>query len=144
MATTGLSFLSKRSTSNGYVRKKSLENYFFGIIGHLRDPHGQSMNTWELCQHRIIGANGSACRHMGPFFWPIHHSTRIHPMKEHHRGPQLGPTNTPQASPTSQQIPIPILQLAWLLFSLIDQNPDQNAELIRLLNTSIPQAMSTI
>ena len=28
------------------------------------------------------------------------------------------------------------MQLAWLLFSLIDQNPDQNAELIRLRNTS--------
>ena len=39
--------------------------------------------------------------------------------------------------PISQQIPTPILQLAWLLFSLIDQNPDQNAELTRLLNTCI-------
>ena len=47
-----------------------------------------------------------------------------------------GPTTTPQASSTSQRIPTSILQLAWLLFSLIDQNPDQNAELIRLLNTS--------
>ena len=36
--------------SNGYVRRKTLETYFFGIIGHLRDSHGQSMNTWELCQ----------------------------------------------------------------------------------------------
>ena len=43
---------------------------------------------------------------------------------------------TQQVSPTSQQIPTPILQLAWLLFSLIDQNPDQNADLIHLLNTS--------
>ena len=31
---------------------------------------------------------------------------------------------TQHASPTSQQIPAPILQLAWLLFSLIDQNRD--------------------
>ena len=43
---------------------------------------------------------------------------------------------TQQASPTSQQIPTPILQLAWLLFSLTDQNPDQNADSIHLLNTS--------
>ena len=58
-------------------------------------------------------------------------------MKGHHRGPQpVDQRPTQQASPTSQQIPTPILQLAWLLFSLIDQNPDQNAELIRLLNTS--------
>ena len=33
-----------------------------------------------------------------------------------------------QAPPTSQQIPTPILQLAWLLFSLIDQNLDRQAE----------------
>ena len=43
---------------------------------------------------------------------------------------------TQQASPTSQQIPTPILQLAWLLFSLINQNPDQNADLIHLVNAS--------
>ena len=47
-----------------------------------------------------------------------------------------GPTTAQRASPTSQQIPAPILQLAWLLFSLIDQNPDRNADLIHLLNTS--------
>ena len=36
--------------SNGYIRKKTLETYFFGIIGHLRDSRGESMNTWELSQ----------------------------------------------------------------------------------------------
>ena len=51
---------------------------------------------------------------------------------------------TQQASPTSQQIPTPILQLAWLLFSLIDQNPDQNAELIHLLNTSTSGSVSDL
>ena len=39
----------------------------------------------------------------------------------------------------AQQIPTPILQLAWLLYSLIDQNPHQNADVIRLLNSSIGQ-----
>ena len=36
----------------------------------------------------------------------------------------------------SSQIPTPIMQLAWLLNSLIAQNADQNVELIRLLNSS--------
>ena len=35
-----------------------------------------------------------------------------------------------------RQIPTPILQLAWLLHSLIKQNPDRNADSIRLLNSS--------
>ena len=45
---------------------------------------------------------------------------------------------------SSQQIPTPILQLAWLLFSLIDQNPNQNAELIHLLNTSTSSSVNDL
>ena len=57
-------------------------------------------------------------------------------MHHHPRGLRHRDQCTPQVSPTSQQIPTPILQLAWALFSLIDQNPDQNADLIHLLNTA--------
>ena len=38
--------------------------------------------------------------------------------------------------PMSSQIPTPITQLVWLLNGLIAQNPDQNADLIRLLSSS--------
>ena len=31
---------------NGYVRKKTLETYFFGITRHLRDSHGEPLDTW--------------------------------------------------------------------------------------------------
>ena len=36
--------------ANGYTKKKTLETYFFGIIGHLRDSQGEPLNTRELCQ----------------------------------------------------------------------------------------------
>ena len=51
---------------------------------------------------------------------------------------------TQQVPPTGPQIPTPTLQLAWLLFSLIDQNPDQNADLIHLLNTSTSGSLSDL
>ena len=47
-----------------------------------------------------------------------------------------GPSTSQQMSPTSQQIQFDFAVDVAFLFSLIDQNPDQNAELIRLLNTS--------
>ena len=78
--------------SNGYVRKKTLETYFFGIIGHLRDSHGQSMNTWELCKtivellERMLWI--ANCRHMGPSFRLTNPSIRFKRVHNHHRGLQ--------------------------------------------------------
>ena len=47
-------------------------------------------------------------------------------------------------APMAQQIPTPILQFAWLLYSLIDQKPNQNADLIRLLNSSTPGSIGDL
>ena len=41
--------------SNGYIRKKRLETYFFGIIGHLRDSRGEPMNTERMGTLSTIG-----------------------------------------------------------------------------------------
>ena len=114
--------------SNGYVRRKTFETYFFSIIGHLRDSHGQSMNTWELCQQLSnywrqgfgLPTHGAAF----PAYQPVN-QTQTSAQSSSWTSPR-GRMATQQASPTSQQLPAPILmQLAWLLFSLIDQNPDQ-------------------
>ena len=54
--------------SDGYVRKKTLETYFFGI-GHLCDSHGQPMNTWSCVnKRRITGENSLDYRRTGPVF----------------------------------------------------------------------------
>ena len=73
---------SEEIDSNGYVRKKTLETYFFGIIGHLRDSPMANLWTPGSCVNncRIIGGNGLDCRHIGPS-WP----KRMH---NHHRGLQ--------------------------------------------------------
>ena len=36
--------------SEGYSKKKTMEHYFFGIIGHIRDAQGQPLDSWEMCQ----------------------------------------------------------------------------------------------
>ena len=41
----------EETDSEGYMKRKSLEKYFFGIIGHLRDRHGQRLESWTLCSH---------------------------------------------------------------------------------------------
>ena len=38
----------EETDSEGYVKRKSLEKYFFGIIGHLRDQHGQRLDSWTI------------------------------------------------------------------------------------------------
>ena len=39
----------EETDSEGYTKRKSLEKYFSGIIGHLRDRHGQRLDSWTLC-----------------------------------------------------------------------------------------------
>ena len=63
------------------------------------------------------------------------------PAQEH--GPASTWTST-QGPITAQQIPTPILQLTWLLRSLIGQNPDQNADLIHLLKSSKPGSLGDL
>ena len=38
----------EETDSEGYTNCKTLEKYFFGIIGHLRDRHGQRLDSWTL------------------------------------------------------------------------------------------------
>ena len=112
--------------SNGRVRRKTLETYFFGIIGHRRDAHGQSMNTWGLCQQLSnywrewfgLPTHGAGF----PAYQPVN-QTQTNAQSSSWTSTR-GPMTAQQVPPTSQQIPAPILQLAWLLFSLIDQNRD--------------------
>ena len=96
------------------------------------------MNTWDLCQQL-----SNYWREW--FGLPTHGAVFLayQPVNQTPTDAQSsswtsthGPMTTQKVSPTSQQIPTPILQLAWLLFSLTDQNLDQNADLIDLLNTS--------
>ena len=37
----------RETDSEGYMKRKSLD--FLGIIGHLRDRHGQRLDSWTLC-----------------------------------------------------------------------------------------------
>ena len=88
--------------SNGYIKKNSLENYFLGIIGHLGDSHGQSMDTWELCQQLSnywrewfgLPAHGAVF----PAYPPINQN----PFNEGASSwtSTRGPTTTQQTSPT--------------------------------------------
>ena len=35
----------EETDSEGYMKRKTLKKYFFGIIGHLRDRHGQRLES---------------------------------------------------------------------------------------------------
>ena len=115
-----------------------------GINGHLRDSRGESMNTWELCQQLAnYWSEWFGLPTQGAVF-PAYESTS----QAQDQAPAStwtstqGPMTTQQVASTAHQIPTPILQLAWLLHSLIDQNPAQNSDLIHLLNSATPGSLA--
>ena len=134
-----LSFGSKRSTQTDMFGRKHWRPPSSASSDTFVTPmHGQSLNTWELCQQlSIYWREWFGLSTHGAVF-PAYPPANQNPSNEGASSwtSTLGQRTPQQASPTSQQIPTPILQLAWPLFRLIDQNLHQNAELIPLLNTS--------
>ena len=88
-----------------------MESYFFGIIGHLRDAQGQPLDSWDLCS--------KLANYWQEWFGiPTHGATSSAPE----------PTPPPIPVAAEPEIPRQILQVAWFLMSVINQNPTVKCE----------------
>jgi len=116
----------EETDSEGYMKRKSLEKYFFGIIGHLRDRHGQRLESWTLCsQLANYWRTWFNVPTQGATFEP-YEETPTPETPEH--PPALGQDITPDDTQSSQ-IPVQILQVAWFLSALLSEHPEANAGL---------------
>ena len=115
----------EETDSEGYTKRKTLEKYFFGIIGHLRDRHGQRLDSWTLC--------AQLANYWREWFNVPTEGATFEPYEE--PSPPSAPAPTPANTDRNQssQIPNQILQVAWFLTALINTNQDTNARLIQEL-----------
>ena len=117
----------------GYMKRKSLEKYFFGIIGHLRDRHGQRLESWTLCSH--------LANYWRTWFNVPTEGATFEPSEETPTPvvPEQPPAPVPETAPDdnqSPQIPVQILQVAWFLNALLNENPEATAGLIHQIQQS--------
>ena len=102
----------EETDSEGYTKRKSLEKYFFGITGHLRDRHGQRLDSWTLCsQLANYWRTWFNVPTEGATFAPYEESST--PVELDHTPGPVQETTTEDNQ--SSQIPNQILQVAWLL-----------------------------
>ena len=112
------------------MKRKSLEFYFNGIIGHLRDRWGYALDYNTLCsQLANYWRSWFGAPTIGPDFEPYAESQL---WEEAEHSPAPVPVAAPATDP-DPQIPVQILQVAWFLQALINENPDMNAQLIHEL-----------
>ena len=110
------------------MKRKSLEKYFFGIIGHLRDRHGQRLDSWTLCsQLANYWRTWFNVPTEGATFEPYEETPT--PLVPDHAPAPVQETTPDDNQPP--QIPDQILQVAWFLSALLNENPDTNAGLIQ-------------
>ena len=118
----------EESDSDGYMKKKSLEFYFYGIIGHLRDRWGYPLDSHTLCsQLANYWRSWFGVPTEGATFEPY---VDTQPSVEPEQPSAPVQVITPDANP-SPQVPVQILQVAWFLSALLNENPEANAGLIR-------------
>ena len=119
------SVLVEETDAQGSMKPKSLEFYFNGIIGHLRDRWGYALDTTTLCsQLANYWRSWFGAQAIGPVF-------ETYPEPWVWENPEQSQPST-QADPTltdpDHPIPYQILQVAWFLSALIEQH---NAPLLQ-------------
>ena len=115
------------------MKRKSVEKYFFGIIGHLRDRHGQRLESWTLCSQ--------LANYWRTWFNVPTEGATFEPYKDTQTPvePEQPPAPVQEITPDdnqSPQVPVQILQVAWFLSALLNENPEANAGLIQQIQQS--------
>ena len=117
----------EETDSTGYLKKKSLEKYFFGIIGDLRDRWGYKLDSHTLCSQ--------LANYWRTWFGVPTEGATFEPYSDtYHEAPDVTPEPVPAPATTdtpTSEIPEQILQVAWFLMALINEHPDPNQGLLR-------------
>ena len=110
--------LVEEMDAHGYIHPKTLEFFFNGIIGHLRDRWGGALDLKRLCSQL---ANYWRSWFGSPTIGPVFDYSDPEPWTNHAQAPTISLPPTPEPAPAAEtQIPVQILQVAWLLNSIIE------------------------
>ena len=101
------------------------------VVGHVRDRHGSAVDGWHQASQL---ANYWRC-HFGVPEDP-------HPYRDYDAPEGIENTDGPSSVPHSSQPPVPITQLAWLLHSILCQDPQGNESILQALSTAAPTSSS--
>jgi hypothetical protein len=101
--------------------------FFNGIVGHVRDRQGNQVDGW----HQATQLANYWRRHFGV-------PEDSHPYHDYNPddGAESADVNLPL--PTQSQLPVPITKLAWLLHSILSQDPVGNDSILSALSRAFP------
>lgn len=105
--------------ASGHSRVRVLEQFFYGIVGHVRDRNGRSVDGWHQSAQL---AN----------YWRRHFQLpeEQDPYHDHHLEDFPETTDGTSASEHRPRPSAPIRQLAWLLHSVLSQDPEANDSIL--------------
>ena len=129
--------MAEETNTQGYTQPKNLEFFFNGIIGHLRDRWGYTLDNDRLCSQLAnywrswfgVPTLGPVFDYSDPVPWPSSEGeTTIVPLAE----------SQPLVTGADTAIPTPILQTGWLLHTLVETFKDEHPALDRLISQTRP------
>ena len=128
--------LVEETDAHGYSHPKSLEFFFNGIIGHLRDRRGHTLDYDRLCSQL---ANCWRSWFGAPTIGPVFEYSYPVPWTETEQEQPSPPPTSGSVPETEAQIPVQILQVAWFLNSVIEANREGNTALIHEIRNTTPE-----
>ena len=126
----------EETDADGYTHPKSLEFFFNGIIGHLRDRWGGPLDYDRLCSQL---ANCWRSWFRSPTIGPVFEYEDHEPWTNQEQTPTVSASPAPETAPaTEPQIPVQVLQGAWLLNSVIEAQREEHPELTQEIRNTPP------
>lgn len=110
----------------GYMKIKTPETLFHGIVGHVRDRHGQRVDGWAQTDNMTENT------------WPYHD----YDDSQQDSLPQS--TDPSVEAPIQSQVPQPSTQLSHLLHGILLQDPDGNSSILETLNVASSSSSASL
>ena len=122
--------LVEETDARGYTQPKSLEFFFHGIIGHLRDRWGYALDYDRLCsQLANYWRSWFGAPTIGPVFEDYTDPVPWDNSEQEQTATPPPPTPVTHTL-TEVQIPVQVLQVAWFLNAFIELSREGNAALV--------------
>ena len=112
----------------GYLKIKTPEAFFHGIVGHVRDRQGQRVDGWA--QSATLANYWRRYYNIAENKWPYHD----YDDSQQDTLPQV--TDPAAEAPAPSQVPQPITHRSHLLHGILLQRPDGNSSILETLNAA--------
>ena len=120
----------------GYMKIKTPETLFHGIVGHVRDRHGQRVDGWA--QTATLANYWRRYYNMTENTWPYHD----YDDSQQDNLPQS--TDPSVEAPVQCQVPQPSTQLSHLLRGILLQDPDGYSSILETLNVASSSSSASL